>query len=119
MKDHTPDLSALRIETPPLTLRALALERLRRAIISGVFEPGQRLVERTLGEQLGVSRSVIREVVRHRQARVDGHRDGLAGLGGGAAEDRQQDVTGEEVTVGGDRAHPVGVTVVGDTQVRV
>ena len=68
MKDHTPDLSALRIETPPLTLRALALERLRRAIISGVFEPGQRLVERTLCEQLGVSRSVIREVVRHLDA---------------------------------------------------
>jgi len=58
-------LSDLRIETPPVTLREMALDRLRRAIISGLFEPGQRLVERTLCEQLGVSRSVIREVIRH------------------------------------------------------
>ncbi len=58
-------LNNLRIETPPTTLRAMALERLRRAIISGVFQPGQRLVERTLCDQLGVSRSVIREVIRH------------------------------------------------------
>lgn len=59
------DLSDLRIETPPMTLREIALDRMRRAIISGLFEPGQRLVERTLCEQLGVSRSVIREVIRH------------------------------------------------------
>jgi DNA-binding GntR family transcriptional regulator len=65
MSDHGQDLSALRIDTPPLTLRAMALERLRRAIISGVFKPGQRLVERSLCDQLGVSRSVIREVIRH------------------------------------------------------
>ena len=58
-------LSSLRIETPPTTLRAMALDRLRRAIIAGVFPPGQRLVERTLCDQLGVSRSVIREVIRH------------------------------------------------------
>jgi GntR family transcriptional regulator, trigonelline degradation regulator len=68
MKDHSQELSALRIETPPMTLRAMALERLRRAIIAGVFKPGQRLVERTLCDQLGVSRSVIREVIRHLDA---------------------------------------------------
>ncbi len=62
------DLSALRIETPPVTLREIALDRLRRAIISGLFEPGTRLVERSLCEQLGVSRSVIREVIRHLEA---------------------------------------------------
>ena len=33
-----------------------------------MFKPGQRLVERTLCEQLGVSRSVIREVIRHLDA---------------------------------------------------
>lgn len=65
MSQNDQDLSALRIETPPVTLRAMALERLRRAVISGVFKPGQRLVERTLCDQLGVSRSVIREVIRH------------------------------------------------------
>ncbi|MGL3608130.1 GntR family transcriptional regulator [Rhizobium sp. G187] len=62
-QDH--DLADLRIETPPVTLREIALDRLRRAIISGLFEPGQRLVERNLCEQMGVSRSVIREVIRH------------------------------------------------------
>ena len=59
------NLSNLRIDTPPATLREIALDRMRRAIIAGLFEPGQRLVERTLCEQLGVSRSVIREVIRH------------------------------------------------------
>jgi DNA-binding GntR family transcriptional regulator len=59
------DFADLRIETPPATLREIALDRLRRAIISGLFEPGQRLVERSLCEQMGVSRSVIREVIRH------------------------------------------------------
>jgi DNA-binding GntR family transcriptional regulator len=62
------NLAALRIDTPPLTLREIALDRMRRAIISGLFEPGQRLVERTLCDQLGVSRSVIREVIRHLEA---------------------------------------------------
>ncbi|MDH4441492.1 MAG: GntR family transcriptional regulator [Rhizobium sp.] len=64
LKPHS-DFSNLRIETPPATLREIALDRLRRAIISGLFEPGQRLVERTLCDQMGVSRSVIREVIRH------------------------------------------------------
>jgi len=61
-------LAALRIESPPATLREMALERMRRAIIIGLFEPGSRLVERKLCEHLGVSRSVIREVIRHLQA---------------------------------------------------
>ncbi|OQP87471.1 GntR family transcriptional regulator [Rhizobium rhizosphaerae] len=65
MSSQDPTLADLRIETPPATLREIALDRLRRAIISGLFEPGQRLVERTLCDQLGVSRSVIREVIRH------------------------------------------------------
>ncbi|PZQ50114.1 MAG: GntR family transcriptional regulator [Rhodovulum sulfidophilum] len=68
MDEIVREMGALRIETPPTTLRAMALERLRRAIISGMFKPGQRLVERVLCEQLGVSRSVIREVIRHLDA---------------------------------------------------
>jgi GntR family transcriptional regulator, trigonelline degradation regulator len=68
MIKNTDTLAALRIETPPATLREMALERMRRAIISGLFEPGTRLVERTLCDQLGVSRSVIREVIRHLEA---------------------------------------------------
>jgi GntR family transcriptional regulator, trigonelline degradation regulator len=58
-------IERLRIENPPATLREIALGRLRTAIVAGTFEPGTRLVERTLGDQLGVSRSVIREVIRH------------------------------------------------------
>lgn len=68
MKKNSETLAALRIETPPTTLREMALDRMRRAIIGGLFEPGERLVERTLCDQLGVSRSVIREVIRHLEA---------------------------------------------------
>jgi GntR family transcriptional regulator, trigonelline degradation regulator len=68
MNKNAENLAALRIESQPATLREIALERMRRAIISGLFEPAQRLVERTLCDQLGVSRSVIREVIRHLEA---------------------------------------------------
>jgi DNA-binding GntR family transcriptional regulator len=54
----------LRIERSTKTLRTLALERMREAIMSFHFQPGERLVERPLCEQLGVSRSVVREVLR-------------------------------------------------------
>ena len=68
MSQKVEDLASLRIDKPPATLREMALDRMRRAIISGLFEPGERLVERTLCDQLGVSRSVIREVIRHLEA---------------------------------------------------
>lgn len=68
MTKNADTIAALRIESPPTTLREIALERMRRAIIGGLFEPGTRLVERTLCDQLGVSRSVIREVIRHLEA---------------------------------------------------
>lgn len=68
MSKNADNLAALRIENPPATLREIALERMRRAIINGLFEPEERLVERTLCDQLGVSRSVIREVIRHLEA---------------------------------------------------
>lgn len=54
----------LKIHRPPQTLRELAVERLRSAIIAGRFPSGARLVERTLCDQLGVSRSVVREAIR-------------------------------------------------------
>lgn len=47
------------------TLRELALEKMREGIWNGHFKPGERLVERQLCEQLGVSRSIVREVLRH------------------------------------------------------
>lgn len=58
----------LRIEMPPVTLRLMAVERLRAAIIAGQFSSGMRLVERTLCDQLGVSRSVVREAIRYLEA---------------------------------------------------
>ena len=58
----------LKIENPPVTLRELCLEKMRNAIITGYFPSGKRLVERTLCEELGVSRSVVREVIRYLEA---------------------------------------------------
>lgn len=65
--DHTHQTD-LRIEHAPATLRALAVDRLRQAIITGRFAGGDRLVERTLCDQLGVSRSVVREAIRYLEA---------------------------------------------------
>lgn len=57
-----------KIEQQPVTLRDVVLDRLRDAIIDGVFKPGDRLVERVLCEQLGVSRTVVRETLRYLDA---------------------------------------------------
>lgn len=59
---------SLKIENPPVTLRELCLEKVRNAIITGYFPSGKRLVERSLCEELGVSRSVVREVIRYLEA---------------------------------------------------
>ncbi|WP_290877052.1 GntR family transcriptional regulator [Aquabacterium sp.] len=56
---------SLKIDRSQKTLRELTLEKMRDAIIGQYFQPGQRLVERTLCDELGVSRTVVREVLRH------------------------------------------------------
>lgn len=61
-------LDDLKITHPPQTLREIVLERMRGAILSGRFASGERLVERTLCDQLGVSRSVVREAIRYLEA---------------------------------------------------
>lgn len=58
----------LRISQPPKTLRAIVTGKMRDAILSGYFKPGERLVERTLCDQLGVSRTVVRETLRYLEA---------------------------------------------------
>ncbi len=63
MPDTQPD--ALLINRPAKTLRQLTLEKMREAILTLKFRPGERLVERALCERLGVSRSVVREVLRN------------------------------------------------------
>lgn len=57
--------SLLKIDRSAKTLRELTLEKMRDAILSAYFKPGARLVERTLCDELGVSRSIVREVLRH------------------------------------------------------
>ncbi|OOR89626.1 GntR family transcriptional regulator [Moraxella caviae] len=59
---------SLKIQSPPTTLRELSLEKLRHAIITGYFPAGTRLVERTLCDEMGVSRSVVREAIRYLEA---------------------------------------------------
>lgn len=55
---------SLKVDRSAKTLRELTLEKMREAIFSGFFAPGERLVERKLCDLLDVSRSVVREVLR-------------------------------------------------------
>lgn len=47
-----------------LPLRDVVFQTLRQAIITGEFAPGERLMEITLAERLGVSRTPVREAIR-------------------------------------------------------
>lgn len=58
----------LRLTEPPTLVREQAFVRLRDAIITGYFSPGDRLIERELCEAMGVSRTSIREVLRRLEA---------------------------------------------------
>src|SRR4051812_36785971 len=51
-------------ELAPASLRRRATEVLRAAIVDGAMEPGDRLKEVEISEQLGVSRSTVREALR-------------------------------------------------------
>lgn len=45
-------------------LREMVFETIRNGIVSGMLKPGQRLMEVQLAEQLGVSRTPVRESIR-------------------------------------------------------
>jgi DNA-binding GntR family transcriptional regulator len=60
--------NVLRITEHPPLRRDQAFERVRDAIITGHFTPGERLIERDLCEKMGVSRTSIREVLRRLEA---------------------------------------------------
>lgn len=47
-----------------LPLREVVFNTLRKAIIEGEFQPGERLMEITLANKLGVSRTPVREAIR-------------------------------------------------------
>lgn len=51
-----------------MSLRQRATDKIREAILTGVFAPGQRLVERDLWQSLGISRAVVREALQHLEA---------------------------------------------------
>lgn len=59
-------LAPIRQERAPLRLRII--EAMRRAIERGVLKPGERLVEKDLCRQLGVSRTSLREALRELEA---------------------------------------------------
>ena len=47
-----------------LPLREVVFNALRQAIIQGEFQPGERLMEVTLANKMGVSRTPVREAIR-------------------------------------------------------
>lgn len=49
-------------------LRDVIFEALRKAIVSGDIKPGERLMEVLLAEQMGVSRTPVREAIRRLEA---------------------------------------------------
>ena len=59
---------ASQVERVAAPLREQVLDLLRREIVELRLRPGQRLVERELVEQIGVSRTTIREVIRQLSA---------------------------------------------------
>lgn len=61
---ESPSSYSVRVEPTSVTLLDRVVEKLRGAILDFHFRPGQRLVERALCEQLGVSRSSVREALR-------------------------------------------------------
>lgn len=52
------------LKIAPLSVQRETIRKLREAIMSGYFGPGERLVESSLCERLGVSRNSLREAMR-------------------------------------------------------
>lgn len=56
------------LKVSPVSVQQQAANKLRAAILAGVFQPGERLVESDLCERLGVSRPSVREALRSLEA---------------------------------------------------
>ena len=56
------------LKVSPVSVQQQAANKLRAAILAGVFQPGDRLVEADLCERLGVSRPSVREALRSLEA---------------------------------------------------
>ncbi|WP_273728704.1 GntR family transcriptional regulator [Brucella gallinifaecis] len=57
-------MTLMNFRVSPRTVQQEAVEKLRQAIITGVFKPGERLVEADLCDMLGISRPSVREALR-------------------------------------------------------
>jgi DNA-binding GntR family transcriptional regulator len=62
---EVPSATDMRVVRNTVTLRQQVLEVLRSAILNFQFKPGDRLIERELCEMTGVSRTSVREALRH------------------------------------------------------
>jgi DNA-binding GntR family transcriptional regulator len=71
---------SLRVHKDTPTLRELTTRKLREAILSLRFRPGEHLIERSLCEETGVSRSCLREALRHLESEGLVERIGGRGL---------------------------------------
>lgn len=58
------DLTRMMMENQDMPLRDVVFTTLRRAILRGEFQPGERLMEVRLANLLGVSRTPVREAIR-------------------------------------------------------
>lgn len=59
-----PPLSLV-VEQDPTSLREKTVAKLREAVIAGYFRPGEQLVERDICSKMDVSRTSLREALRH------------------------------------------------------
>ena len=60
--------AALYLRVMPVTVTGQTVSKLRDAILSGVFKPGERLLEQNLCDWMGVSRTSVREALRRLEA---------------------------------------------------
>ena len=60
--------TAAYMKVMPVTVTGQTVAKLREAILSGVFKPGERLLEQNLCERMGVSRTSVREALRRLEA---------------------------------------------------
>ena len=56
------------LRVSPRTVQQETVEKLRVAILAGMFQPGARLVEAELCKMLGISRPSVREALRSLEA---------------------------------------------------
>jgi DNA-binding GntR family transcriptional regulator len=68
MISGTSRLANLDLRISRKTVQQEAVEKLKGAILSGMFQPGDRLVEANLCEMLGISRQSVREALRSLEA---------------------------------------------------